>query len=136
MSDDLLLAVFAPAIIPLFVGILMNLLEGLVEDFTWQRRLIRVGWDTAVLSVGLTAGVFSDTKVIAFYEPQGIATAEIACIIAELFCVMIMGYVRRREPDIGWKALVCLGLGGLALILPVWAHAHALGFHLALVGLS
>lgn len=129
MTEDLFLGVFAPAVMPLFVGILMNLLEGLVEDFTWQRRLIRVGWDTAVLSVGLTAGIFSDAKVIAFYQPQGIATAELGCILAELFCVMVMAYLRRRDPDIGWKALVCVALGGLALILPVWMRAHALGFH-------
>lgn len=130
ITDDLFLSVFAPAIIPFLVGILMNLLEGLVENFTWQRRLIRVGWDTAVLSVGLTAGVFSDARVIAFYLPQGIADAEIACIIAELFCVMVMGYLRRNNPDVGWKALVCVALGAFALMLPVWMHAHALGFHM------
>jgi hypothetical protein len=128
MAQGLFLGgVFAPAIVPLSVGILMNLLEGLVEPFTWQRRLIRIGWDAAVLSVGLTAGVFSDSKVIAFYQPQGIAVAEIGCIITELFCVMAMAYLRRGdEQPLGWKALLCMGLGGVALILPIWAHAHAL----------
>ena len=33
MTEDLFLSVFAPAIMPLCVGILMNLLEGLVENF-------------------------------------------------------------------------------------------------------
>ena len=135
MNGDLFLSVFAPAVIPLSVGILMNLLEGLIEDFTWQRRLIRVGWDSAVLSVGLTAGVFSDTKVIAFYRPQGIATAEIGCLLAELFCVMMMAYIRRHNPDQGWKALACMTLGGLSLMLPVWMHAIALGFHLGQLGI-
>jgi len=72
--------VLAPAILPLSVGFVMNLLEGLFETITMSRRLIRVGWDAAVLSVGLTAGVFSDTKVIAFFQPQGIGPAEALCL--------------------------------------------------------
>jgi hypothetical protein len=130
-EGSVFLGVYAPAIVPLAVGILMNLLEGLVEPFNWQRRFERIGWDAAVLSVGLTAGVFSDPRVIAFYQPQGIAVAEVGCIIAELFCVMVMGYLRRRapgEPEVGWKALLCVGLGGVALVVPIWAHAHALSF--------
>src|SRR5260370_3134925 len=113
----------------------MNLLEGVVENFTIARRLVRVGWDAAVVSVGLTAGVFSDPRVITFYQPQGIATAEAGCIVAELFCVASMAYLRRGPAEVGWKALVCLLLGALALVLPVWIHAHALGFHLKAFGI-
>jgi hypothetical protein len=41
--------------------------------------------------------------------------------------VMFMAYLRRGdEHPLGWKALLCLGLGGVALIVPIWAHAHAL----------
>src|SRR5437868_4412770 len=121
--------VFAPAILPLSAGIVMNFLEGLFETFTMPQRLIRVGWDAAVLSVGLTAGVFSDTKVIAFFQPQGIGPAEAECFLAELLCVIAMGYLRKGGNDIGWKALVCLFLGGVALVVPLWIRAYALGFH-------
>lgn len=113
----------------------MNLLEGLFENFTIARRLIRIGWDAAVLSVGLTAGVFSETKVIAFYQPQGIATAEAGCFFAELFCVVLMGYLRKNGTEVGWKAPACVVLGGVALIVPLWARAHALGFHFNGLGL-
>lgn len=130
MTEELFLNVLAPALIPLLVGILMNLIEGLVERFSGRRRTLRVAWDAAVLGVGLTGGVFSDPRVVTFYEPQGIATAELLCVLPQLFCVAFMANLRRENPELGWKPAVCVLLGGVALMLPVWIHAHALGWHL------
>jgi hypothetical protein len=133
--NGLFLNVFAPALIPLLVGILMNLIEGLVEQFSMRRRALRVAWDASVLGVGLTGGVFSDARVVTFFQPQGIATAEFLCVLPQLFCVIFMAYLRRTNPETGSKPLICVVLGAIALILPVWIHAHALGWHSTWLGL-
>jgi hypothetical protein len=136
MQEDLFLNVLAPALIPFLVGILANLIEGLAEKFSMRRRALRVAWDSAVLGVGLSGGVFSDMRVIQHYQPQGIGTAEFLCILPQLFCLIFMAYLRRENPEAGWKPTACLVLGGIALLLPVWLHAHALGWHWNLYGIS
>jgi hypothetical protein len=107
-------------VIPLAFVVVMNLLEGLVEQGSWQGRCISVGWDTTVLALGVTAGTFTNPGVLSHYTPQVAVTIEISVLLLSLLSAVLMCYLRRNNPYVGWKALVSLALGGLALSGPVY----------------
>lgn len=97
-------------LVPFGAVLAMNLLENLIESLPWQKRLGRIGWDTCVLSLGVTAAVFSTLDI----EPA----IGFSIFLLGFLCAILIAYLRRGEEVPGWKAWLSLGLGGAAVAAP------------------
>jgi len=126
--EAMLLTIVAPVALPLGFVLVASVLEHFVEtEGGWRGRLVRIGWDVAVFSFGVTSGVFADSQVAAFYGTRDAVSGAIGCIFGSFLAVALMLLLRRQNPYTGFKGLMALVLGALPLAPPLYFHAHALG---------
>ncbi len=107
-------------LLPFFFVIIMNAMESLVDNMTWPTKLTKVGWDTCVLAMGVTGGIFSDAVIVNAYKPQGAIVIGLFSVGISLLMAILIALLRKRNPVAGWKALAALALGGCALGLPTY----------------
>lgn len=106
-------------VLPFVFMLLMNLIEGLIESLGWERRLMKVAWDACVLALGITGGIFANPDVVRKYTANWAVVLGLASVVVSLGLAMLIAYLR-RNPVAGWKPLVALLLGGLALGPPTY----------------
>ena len=108
---------FASAVgLPLVFVIIMSGFEGVIETVDWRLRLMRVAWDLCVLAFGVMGHLFTAPGMDG-YSPQLLVVSILFCV-ALIFSVICVIAHLRKGPVAGWKVVLSLALGGVALGFP------------------
>jgi hypothetical protein len=109
-------------VLPFLFVIVMNMIEGLVEPFTWRTRLIKVSWDNCVLAIGIIAGIFANADVMKSHGGGWPVIETSIGVCLSLGTALGIVYVRRSiigaSHVAGWKVLLCVALSGSAIAFP------------------
>src|SRR5258708_5849870 len=60
------LFLFTSIVLPFLFAVVMNTIEGYFDALGWRGRLVNLGWDSCVLALGITGGVFNNHDVRLF----------------------------------------------------------------------
>ncbi len=105
--------------IPALFVLVMGLFDRIVNSGPWQDWITDLGWDCQVLAWGALGGVFSNGNITNYFVLKGEAeAAELLCVGILLLTAIAIMALRRRKPQVGWKALLSLAVGGFALVVP------------------
>ena len=113
--------------VPYGATLLMMGIESLVETVGWQMRLVRAGWDMCVLGLG-AGGIFAAPAMVKGLGERAVILA-LASTALSLACGIGVMHVRKgaKEHATGWRALISVALGSVAVGLPVYFAMHSGG---------
>ncbi|MDO8433652.1 MAG: hypothetical protein Q7S58_14700 [Candidatus Binatus sp.] len=112
------LVVFA---VPALFVLVMGLLDWRFRPGTWQDLICDLGWDSHVLAWGALGGVFTNSNINASFESQNqVVIAALICVgLLLILAICLLGLLPPRyQPQVAWKAVLALTLGGFALAVP------------------
>ncbi len=106
-------------VVPLGYVWVMNAFEGIVEWRGLRHRIVKVGWDNCVFSLGGTGALTLASRLTPFNKMVVVTVSGLVVLAV----VAVILYIRRRaeNPGVtGWHALWALLLSGVAVAIPVW----------------